>query len=38
MDNYAREAKFSSMPLLKEERMYGMGDSLFANTGYGVAT
>jgi purine-cytosine permease-like protein len=38
MDNYAKEAKFSSMPLLKEERMYGMGDSLFANTGYGVAT
>ena len=38
MDNYAKEAKFSSMPLLKSERMYGMGDSIFANTGYGIAT
>lgn len=38
MDNYAKEAKFSSMPLLKDERMYGMGDSIFANTGYGIAT
>jgi len=38
LDNYAKEAKFSSMPLLKSERMYGMGDSIFANTGYGIAT
>ena len=38
MDNYAKEAKFSSMPLLKSERMYGLGDSIFANTGYGIAT
>lgn len=38
MDNYAKEAKFSSMPLLKNERMYGLGDSIFANTGYGIAT
>lgn len=38
MDNYAKEAKFSSMPLLKDERMYGIGDSIFANTGYGIAT
>lgn len=38
MDNYAKEAKFSSMPLLKEERMYGFGDSVLANTGYGIAT
>lgn len=38
MDNYAKEAKFSSMPLLKSERMYGLGDSVFANTGYGIAT
>ena len=38
MDNYAKEAKFSSMPLLKSERMYGIGDSIFANTGYGIAT
>lgn len=38
MDNYEKEAKFSSMPLLKKERMYGTGDSIFANTGYGIAT
>ncbi len=38
MDNYAKEAKFSSMPLLKGERMYGMVDSIFVNTGYGIAT
>ncbi|MGI6736955.1 MAG: cytosine permease [Anaerovoracaceae bacterium] len=38
MDNYTKEAKFSSMPLLKSERMYGMMDSIFANTGYGIAT
>lgn len=38
MDNYEKEAKFSSMPLLKSERMYGTGDSIFANTGYGIAT
>lgn len=38
MDNYVKEAQFSSMPLLKSERMYGMMDSIFANTGYGIAT
>ena len=38
MDNYAEEAKFSSIPLTKEERMYGLLDSTFTNTGYGIAT
>lgn len=38
MDNYAKEAQFSCMPLTRNERMYGLFDSTLVNTGYGIAT
>ncbi|MDD4592359.1 MAG: hypothetical protein PHG06_18310, partial [Parabacteroides sp.] len=38
MDKYAKEAQFSTLPIVRKERPYGFMDSSFVNTGWGIAT